>query len=173
MDFASKDIIIAVDADEVIYGPSYEEVASKLSFFSRGFTLNLNLFIYKLNYLWKDEPFYAPVICRADLRQERYPAAWRYRGREYPGRHGCHFTWCMSIPEMVDKLKRYSHAQDHPGLADPIILQNAVEQKIYPFEPGRRFQIEVVDMESRREMFPSALFRMKDHFAGLIDANLG
>ena len=168
MDLRAKDIIIAVDADEVIYAPSYEEVISNLGFFSRGFTLNLHLFIYKLNYLWVDEPFWAPVICRADLRQERYPAAWRYRGRRYPGTHGCHFTWCMSIPEMVDKITRYSHAQDHPDLANDEVLEKAIAAKSYPFDPERPFKIEVIDMEKRKELFPAALFSMKDQFAGLI-----
>lgn len=164
VDLRGSDVVISVDADEVIFGPSYEEIVPKLSFFKRGYQVNLRRFMYKINYHWIDEPFVAPMICRADYYWGRFPSQWRYDGAVYPGTHGCHFSWCMSVPEMVDKMKRFSHAQDYPELADPAKMQEAVDRRTYPFEPDRRFKIETVDLFKQRDLFPAALFDMLDRF---------
>ena len=59
---------------------------------------------------------------------------------------GCHFSWCMSPPEMVYKLQTYSHPK-YRFCADLNLLQNAIDNKLYPFDEGVDFRINEISLD--------------------------
>ena len=68
---------------------------------------------------------------------------------------GCHFSWCMTPDEMVYKLHTYSHPQ-YRFCANKELLENAIENKEYPFDSSVDFQIEELDSDDDR--LPKSLY---------------
>ena len=136
MDLNDKDIVFSVDADEIIFADHYQKIVDELSFFTPAIKLRLHQFFYRINYLWVNKKFIAPTVCYAKYYKRKYPGQWRYDGRLYREIAGCHFSWCLSIEEMIQKLNMYAHKNEYGHLAHKEILQNAVDSKIYPFDPS-------------------------------------
>ena len=168
IDLNDRDIIISVDADEIIFGPCYEDILNHIGFFNRAVKLQLHQFIYKINYHWKNQKFIAPTVCRVDYYKGQYPAQWRYDGKLLPKNVGAHFSWCMSVDQMLKKLESYSHHYDFRHLAKREILEKAIQDRTYPFDPNRDFEIEVLDMSAEKGYFPESIYTMLDEFTGLI-----
>ncbi|MFA5886397.1 MAG: hypothetical protein WC863_01310 [Patescibacteria group bacterium] len=165
---ANNDIIFSVDADEIIFGQKYPQLIAQLKFWRPAIQLPLYQFYYRLNYLWANNKFIAPTVCRAWYYKFRYPGQWRYAGWIYPEITGCHFSWCLTIPEMLAKIKGYAHQQDYQSLAQTEILTAAVESKTYPFDPQVDFQIKVLDLNKDKSYFPPTLYEILDDFKSLI-----
>ncbi len=165
---ADKDIVFSVDADEIIFSSHYPKIIAKLNFWRPALKLPLYQFYYRINYLWENNRFIAPTVCFASYYKHEYPAAWRYQGRLYKEYAGCHFSWCLSIEEMIKKLGYYSHHQDYGHLARREILEKAVAEKTYPFDPKVPFRVRVLDLKKDRQYFPAALYGQLDDFKGLI-----
>jgi len=168
IDLNKHDIIVSVDADEIIFGRYYDRLINQIEYFNQAIQLKLHQFIYRINYLWANEIFIAPTIARVSFYQNKYPGQWRYDGDVFPEVVGCHFSWCMTVDEMIKKLGVYSHHYDYRHLAKKEILEKAIQEKTYPFEPDRSFYIEVLDMTSDRNYYPSSIYTMLDEFTGLI-----
>lgn len=146
LEFNDDDVIISVDADEIIYSESYNIIFKYLEKHDK-VQLRLNQFFYKLNYYWKDNNFIAPVAAYYKVFKNFYPSDWRYNGYVIPNIMGCHFSWCMSIDDMILKLKKYAHVK-YKYLADKNILEKAIVDKTYPFDIRKPFNIEIVDRDS-------------------------
>ena len=162
------DIVFSVDADEVIYGENYEAIKAQLKPWRPALKLRLHQFFYRLNYLWENNDFIAPTACYAWYYLWRYPGQWRYAGRLYKPIAGAHFSWCLSTEEMIAKLKMYAHRQEYGHLAEPAILEKAVSDKSYPFDPRTDFRIKVLDLEKDKQYFPPALYSNLEFFPHLI-----
>lgn len=129
IDLKDDDIVLAADADEVIYQhmyPLFFEFLKKRS----AFFLPLHQFFYRMNYLWERYTYWAPVVCRAShfLGKPR-PHKWRYDGEKFPFMTGCHFSWQLTIEQMIFKLQTYAHNDIYGHFADPDILSAAVREK--------------------------------------------
>lgn len=143
INFDDDDIIISVDADEIIYGSSYPDIIEGVKNHSC-VKIELNQFFYRLDYLWTDNRFIAPTAAFYKQFKKRYPNNWRYEGRLLKGAKGCHFSWCMTVSDMVQKLKKYAHVK-YKHLADSKILEQAIHDKEYPFDTKKPFTIKVID----------------------------
>lgn len=144
--FDDDDIIVSVDADEVIYKNSYPKIKDYLKS-NNCCSLNLHQFFYKKNYLWKDKDFVAPTAAKYSYFKNKFPCNLRYEGTILPFKAGCHFSWCMSVDEMIYKLHTYGHTR-YRFCADKDLLQNAIEKKLYPFDTTVQFNIEEISLDS-------------------------
>jgi len=146
--FAPDDIIISVDADEIIYGDKMEYILDQVK--AHGTVrLKLRQFFYKKNYLWKNKDFVSPIATYYGNIRPQYPNNWRDRGPVTEEYVGCHFSWCMSPDEMVHKLHTYSHPK-YRFCANKELLEDAIENKQYPFDEGVHFDIEEIGLSDER-----------------------
>jgi len=134
------DIVISVDADEIIYSESYPEIISSVKTHD-AVLLSLHNFYYKKTYLWKNCTFNAPTAAKYSFYKYKYPANWRYDGFLLPQKVGCHFSACMDIDSFIYKLQVYSHPQ-YRHFANKDILIKAIENKEYIFDKTVKFEIE-------------------------------
>ena len=107
-DFAPDDIIISVDADEIIYGEKVKYIVEQVERY-KVVALKLRQFFYKQTYLWKDKIFISPIAAYYSHINPKFPNNWRDTGVPTSEFVGCHFSWCMSPEEMIHKLHTYSH----------------------------------------------------------------
>ena len=163
-----NDIVISADADEIIYRRIYPLIFELLQK-KYPLLLPLHQFFYRMNYLWKNETFWAPVASYAGYYNRRpHPHRWRYEGKHLPVMAGCHFSWQLTIEQMLFKLKTYAHNDIYGHLADREILQNAVDSKTYPFDPDRSFFIEELNPNKDRIYYPESFFTFRSDFAHLL-----
>ncbi len=162
------DIVFSLDADEIIFESQYKKIISHLRWWRPAIKLTLYQFFYKINYLWENNKFIAPTVCFAYYYKWRYPAHWRYSGWLYREYVGCHFSWCLTIEEMLNKLNHYSHHQDYGHLADRKLLENAVKNKKYPFDPKVDFRIKVLDVNKDKKYYPKTIYSQINNFKYLI-----
>jgi len=145
MNLNDDDIIISVDADEIIYEHMYPKIIDNVN--TKGTTLlKLYQFYYKPTYHWYNNDFTAPTAIKYGQFKNQYPCALRYMGQEISEFAGCHFSWCMSPLEMVYKLETYAHTQ-YRFCADLKLLENAIENKLYPFDSGVDFKINEISLD--------------------------
>lgn len=161
-----NDIIISVDADEIIFKRYYEYILSHFKDKKANPVLQLKLyqFFYKPTYLWVDKIVIAPTVCKVKHNRFRYPAQWRQEGEILDEIVGCHFSWQLTITEMIEKLSNYAHAADYGHLAKREILVDAVRNKKYPFNPSVDFRIREIDFDHNPEFYP-------EHFKDIVFEN--
>lgn len=165
----NNDIVFSVDADEIIFGQYYDKIISKLGFFNKAVKLQLHQFYYRINYLWENNKFIAPTVCKAKYYKDRYPAQWRYDGKLFQYVAGCHFSWCLTIDDMITKLGMYAHHSDYGHLAKREILEEAVRNRTYPFDLSVDFRIKVLDIYKDRKYYPRELYNMLDEFQEVME----
>lgn len=169
-----NDIVFSVDADEVIFSQYYPEIIDKLNnakwfWQPKSYRLPIRQFFYKINYHWVNLKFVSPIACKASFfLNKKYPAQWRDKGKIYNKQVGSHYSWCISIEEMIAKIKNYAHQERYGHLANYDVLNNAIENKEYPFDKNRDFKIEVINLHERKELFPKTLYDNIHLFEGLI-----
>lgn len=158
VDLKDQDIIFSVDADEIIYSHMYPEIIYFIENSIPLTSLNLHQFFYKVNYLWENKDFVAPIASKYGVFKDRFPYAWRYDGGVYPEKAGCHFSWCMPVDAMLDKLDVYSHPE-YRFCKDKELLENAVKNMEYPFSESESFDIRVlnIDDENDNHILPKSL----------------
>jgi len=159
IELKDDDIIISVDADEIIYSQYYDKIIEYTNKFSKC-TLPLNQFFFKYNYFWSDLVFKAAASCKYELFKYNYPSQWRYVGNEYPEIVGCHFSFCMSVDDMIYKINTYSHPSNKK-FANEKYLNHCVENKIYPFE-NRHFTIIELDENGCEKLLPKNFKYIKE-----------
>jgi hypothetical protein len=155
-----RDIVIAVDADEIIFRRHYApiiEALNRFSLFPRGFKLPMNQFFYRMNYLWSDFTFYGAVAGHMSFLK-RKNIKFRDTGKDYPEIVGTHFSWQLTVEQMLAKIGAYGHNADYRHLADKQILESAIRDKTYPFEPDRAFEIHELTRAAALRYYPSALW---------------
>lgn len=174
IDLDKEDIVFSVDADEVIFSQFYEEIKTKLNsakwpWQSKCYRLPIRQFFYKINYNWTNLKFISPVACKASyFLKKGFPAQWRDEGKVYDKFVGSHYSWCISLEEMVEKVKNYAHQEQYSHLANIDSMKDAVKNKKYPFDPTRKFDIEVLDIKQDKHLFPASLYQNLKIFDELI-----
>lgn len=151
--FNDEDIIVSVDADEIIYNHTYPKI---LEFLKNNpvCSLNLHQFFYKKTFLWKNKDFVAPVAAKYFYFKNNFPCNLRYEGPVLTEKAGCHFSWCMTVDEMIYKLHTYSHPR-YRFCANKDILESAINNKEYPFDLSEKFEIEEISKTS--EILPKSV----------------
>ena len=107
-------------------------------------------------------------MCRVKRNIFRYPAQWRYEGKVHDEIVGCHFSWQLTIDEMIAKLSSYAHAADYGHLANREILTDAINNKKYPFNEKVDFQIRDIDYKSSPEYYPDTYKEFSQEFEYLL-----
>lgn len=158
------DIVVAVDADEIIYRRYWPEILNYFKWYkiNPALFLELNTFFYRPTWLWENCGFRAPTACRVWRYWYKYPANWRYDGKKLGHTVGGHFSWQLTTDEMITKLKNYAHAAEYGHLAEEKILREAVRTKKYPFNPNVSFIIKELDISKDKEYYPD---NMQDYIA--------
>ena len=165
VDLKDTDIIFSVDADEIIYGEMYPELIECVR--TKGIIrLPMNQFFYRVNYLWSDLTFRSSVVALYMVYKYNFPAQWRDAGRDYSKKVGCHFSWCMTVDQMLHKMECYSHPE-YRHLAKKDILEDAIENKKYPFAPNRDFTLLTIDFDTDKRI-PRQMLENKKEFEYLI-----
>jgi hypothetical protein len=159
LSFEDEDIVISVDADEIIYRESYPYIISEVNN-NDVVRLNLYQFFYKTTYLWEGKDFTSPIASKYKVFKGQYPCNWRDVGRVVDKKVGCHFSWCMTPEQMVYKLHTYSHPR-YRFCADKELLENAIKNKTYPFDPSIDFCIKEVNLNS--EVLPSCIINQSPY----------
>lgn len=152
-DFDPEDIIISVDADEILYREEIQGVIDKVKT-NNIVSLKMRQFFYKKTYLWEDIIWRSAIACKFKAINPAYPNNWRDTGVPTEDFVGCHFSWCMSTEAMIKKLYTYSHPC-YRFCADKEILQDAIDNKKYPFDKNRSFNIKEIDSNS--SIIPTSL----------------
>lgn len=166
-----NDVLFCLDADEIIFRRSYPELLKLFSNPLKNPNVQLPMyqFFYRPDYLWSDLIFRSPVACRYRRVILKNQPMLRDDGKEYfKTPVGCHFSWNLTVSEMVEKLKNYAHANDYGHLADEKILKDAVKNKKYPFEPERPFTIKTVDCHTNPEYYPDCFEEFYSEFEYLL-----
>lgn len=162
-----KDLILAVDADEIIYRRFYRLLKIFGKFIRNAeisFSLLMHQFFYKMNYLWKDVKFRSPVLVSASLAMKD-TSLLRDAGKLLPFWTGCHFSWQLTVPQMINKLKNYAHSPEYLYLANEEILKEAIENLEYPFDPERPFTIKILDEKTAHKILPASFYRLRLRFS--------
>lgn len=158
----SSDIIFSTDADEVLYSTTYRWVQENFSRRSHGVRFRLHQTFYRPNYLWVDKEFVAPVALKFGRYSKTYPTNWRYQGSTLPGFWGVHFSWCIPVSEMVEKVQNYSHAAEHGHLRGRALFEQARDKKIFPFD-DRDFHLAEISLDS--PLLPHSLSTVLDEMS--------
>ena len=120
--------------------------------------LKLRQFFYKTNYLWSGKDFVSPIATYYKSINPKFPNNWRDIGRAITHEYvGCHFSWCMSVDEMMHKLDTYSHPR-YRFCANSELLQNAIDNKTYPFDTTTTFNI--LELDTQDSILPMSLRRL-------------
>lgn len=167
-----NDIVFCLDADEIVFRRSYPGILGlfKNPLANPNVQLPMYQFFYRPDYLWKNLVFRNPIVCR--VRKEYFKKLPRLRdtGKDYLKEMvGCHFSWQLTIDEMIDKLRNYAHAKDYGHLAKRDVLADAVKNKKYPFEPDREFVIEEVNCIKNKEYYPDTFADFYEDFKYLLE----
>ena len=163
------DIVICVDADEVIYRRSFPKLIAKVSRSRRRdpLAIPMHQFFYRMNYLWTDIKFASATIGRASaLREMETP--WRDAHRRMRGKHGCHFSWNLTVDQMIAKLQTYSHHLDYGHLARREVLEEAVQAKAYPFREEKPFTIRELGWGELDQYLPASWRHEQGRLAHLL-----
>jgi hypothetical protein len=155
MDFKPDDIIISIDADEIIYG----EMIPKIVEFVDKHTctlLNLHQFFYGVNYFWEGQDFKAPTACKFNF-YKNFPSQWRYDGIEYPEKAGCHFSWVMDIEAMMYKAQVYSHPRYRQWATREAFERSLIEKDFFHPE-SRKMNIKTLEFSKDTEIYPKKMF---------------
>lgn len=158
--FSPGDLIISVDADEVIYRRTFKILKTLWKLAPRRIHLQLTLhqFMYKPDISWFNLKFRAPVAASYDVLSKSDDADWRYSGLKYPFWAGCHFSWHLPIPDMLNKLNTYGHKDKFQHFANSELLRSAIHEMKYPFEPDRDVRMRRISIDSR--ILPNSVSRM-------------
>jgi hypothetical protein len=143
--FGDDDIIISIDADEILYREAYDYILRTVQEIEL-VRLNLHQFFYKTTYFWEGKDFISPIAAKYKIFKDNFPCNWRDVGPVLPKKVGCHFSWCMTPEEMVYKLHTYSHPR-YRFCADRALLEKAIENKEYPFDPNVDFNIRELKLD--------------------------
>lgn len=158
-DFNDEDIIISVDADEILYREQLPYLLEQVEKYGT-VAMKLRQFFWKKNYLWKNKDFVSPIATKYRNIQPKYGHNWRDVGRVTDQYVGAHFSWCMDIEAMIHKFDTYSHPK-YRFCSKREILETAIAEKTYPFDANVEFDIDEIELSSRgddgRYMIPAAI----------------
>jgi len=171
LDLSPDDLVIALDADEVIYAeafPSIWKAASTRMPLRPGVRLPMHQFYYRVNLLWEQMVFTSAVAGRVRT-MGRPSRGWRDSGKPLKEVVGCHFSWQLTTDQMLQKLKTYAHKSDYEHLATAEILEQAVRKRTYPFDPTRAFSLRKISEDEYEDYYPRSLESVRDELAHLVD----
>lgn len=151
-----EDIIIDIDIDEIIYNQCYNPLIEELNKANTPISIRLNQFFFKNTYLWSNLIFDAPAIYKYSMVKNSTRKIKslnifykRYCQQKTTKVYGCHMSWVMPIDDMLKKIYSGAHTKYH-HLGKREILEKAIEEKKYIFDPKRPFNIIELNIDDLR-----------------------
>ena len=160
MKFQPDDIIISIDADEIIYGDMIPKIVDMVKTQHPCVLLNLHQFFYGINYFWEGKEFKAPIAARFD-HYKHFPAQWRYDGVDFPEIAGCHFSWVMEIERMMYKSQVYSHPE-YRKWATKEAFERAINEKDFFHPDDRKMNLKTLPFSPDVDLYPKKIFENKE-----------
>ena len=149
-------VILDVDVDEIVYKSSYSALLTELLRRRTPLSIQCNQFYFRHNWLWTDCRFASPSIYFFGwVRDRRRTVKGRtvYLTRDLPakttGIYAVHMSWIMPVSYMQKKLVSYSHPK-YRIYNDRAILESAIREKKYIFNPATPFTIAELDLADPR-----------------------
>lgn len=149
-------IILDVDVDEIVYKSSYAALLSALPRIGGATSIRCNQFFFRHNWLWTDCMFSSPSIYyfgavkgRRRLVKGRTVYLTRDMLQKTTVAHAAHMSWIMPVPYMQKKLESYSHPK-YRIYNDRTLLESAIAEKKYIFNPATPFTIAELPLEDQR-----------------------
>jgi hypothetical protein len=146
--FEDDDIIISIDADEILYNEKVKYLLEEVKKYGT-VAMKLRQFFYKKTYLWENKDFISPIATYYKNISMKYPSNWRDTGKVTDEYVGCHFSWCMDVESMINKLHTYAHSK-YKFCADRKLLEDAIENKKYPFDLSVDFRIKELSSDDEK-----------------------
>lgn len=150
------DIIIDIDIDEIIYKDCYKKLLTELEFRNQPFSIKLNQFFFRANYLWQSCNFSSPSIYKFGMVSNINKSIKGLKilnQRDLACKsldiYGCHMSWIMPVDYMIKKLHSYSHPK-YRIYADKDVLKKAIDNKEYVFDRNKNFDILELDGKDSR-----------------------
>lgn len=157
--FSDDDVIISVDADEILYGEKLPYVLDRVEV-DRTVALKMRQFFWSHTYLWKNKIFRSGSATKYGNVPIKFPCNWRDMGVLTDDFVGGHFSWCTDTDAMIHKLHTYGHPR-YRFCADKTVLESAIRNREYPFDPSIVFDIEELTIEDSR--IPKSIRRRLRH----------
>lgn len=173
VNYNDDDIIISVDADEIVYEQAYNYILDTMKT-NNILLLKMHMFYYRLNFL-SNETWYAPIVMKYKFGQNIYDI-WKVGGKtHYPQWRrcsmtptskisdifcGCHFSWCMTIDSMQNKFNSHGCgvSMNFKNLNNKDILENAVKNKLYIFKNRPGFKLNHINIKSN--IYPKHIYEI-------------
>tara|TARA_Y100001963_G_C6548520_1_gene338766 strand:- start:114 stop:656 length:543 start_codon:yes stop_codon:yes gene_type:complete len=109
-----EDLVFSVDADEIIYGSSYDDLSDEVILKDEPVLIKMHFFWQKINQLTPNG-WQSSVACKFKHLKEKnqkvsvgmtkYPQ-WRNEGMPSKNIHGCHFSNCYAEEEQFEYRKK-------------------------------------------------------------------
>jgi len=180
VNFQNDDIIISVDADEIIHEESYNYILNYMKI-NDALLLKMNMFYYRLDYL-SNEVWTSPIAMKYKYGKNIYDVRKMGGKTNYPQWRKCsmtsnvkvssivcgsHFSWCMSIDSMCNKFESHGCgvSMNFKNLNNVEVLENAVKNKAYIFKTRPGFKINHISINS--DVYPKKMKEIMHLFFGL------
>lgn len=160
-DFEEDDIIISVDADEIIYESFYKKILNDdIKFPSR---LKMHNFHYKITNLC--EGFWSSAIVTKYKNSKDYYQTcsqgkvkfpnWRDEGEVTKDYCGCHFSWCFDNESIKNKIKYHGvGVNQNSEESDSLDIEKKIKNK--EFTKGKNFRS--IKFEEKNRIYPKSMF---------------
>ena len=159
LDFKQNDLIISIDADEILYRRTFRLIWFLQRFMPGRIHLcfKLRQFMYRPNILWEKYKFVAPTVVSFGLMNSNIKPAWRYTGLRLPFWAGTHLSWHLTIEEMVYKLRNYAHLNLYSEYANRDLLLSAIQNLEYPFDPTAEAKLIKIGASTYWRLIPKSV----------------
>lgn len=162
----NDDIIISVDADEIIYESAYLKIIECVKKY-KIIKLRMNMFYYKLN-LFNNNNWSSAIASYFKEGNELFDYSshgktiypqWRSCSMTNKSKitdfiTGCHFSWCMTIEEMINKLNSHGCgvSMNFKNINNEEFLKNAIEKLQYFCKKKDNFKLNKINITDK--IFP-------------------
>jgi len=176
VDLKDDDIIISVDADEIIYESFYEKlITNQIKLPAK---IKMHLFTYKpTNYC--GPTWYSSLATRYKLSKDfreknkidgieyevKYPN-WRDQGTVTDHCEGCHFSWCLNNDAMRNKIKYHGiGVNQDPENSDKIDVKETIINRDFT----KRKPFITIEVLESYNIYPKTIFKYKYQFPMFFD----
>ena len=180
VDFKDDDIVISVDADEIVYEQAYDHIFKEMQT-NDILLLKMYMFYYRLDHL-SNELWTSPIAMRYSVGRDIYDIRSDGNKTKYPQWRkcsmtkdskitsiytGCHFSWCMTIEDMLNKLDCHGCGvtMKYKKLSNKEILEEMITNKKFYMKDKANFNLIKISIKS--DIYPKQIYKMLDSFSNL------
>lgn len=182
VNFNDDDIIISVDADEIVYNNAYPKIFKEMETKDL-ILLKMYSLYYRLDYL-SNQTWSSAIVAKFKYGNTIYNKN-KFGLTKFPQWRkahcidnklitnfycGAHFSWCMTINEMINKFNCHGCGVsiNFKNLSSVDILESAVKNMKYIFKSKPNLKIRKIDiLNNDRHIMPESIYSILNMFDGL------